>query len=287
MCIVVLALPSLRARFHNSFEVSHRFLGWSVLALVWFHTVVLINDYKPPNTDFAVAFFTSVTPYLLALITLSVVSPWLYLRRVAVEITKPSDHAIIVHFSDGVRPTFPGSSSSISLDPLVEWHAFANIPTPGKEGFRLVISRAGDWTSKVIDQPPSHFWMRGIPTAGVANIETLFHSVLYVCTGSGIGPVLPHLLAKQVPCFLFWSTRTPRDTYGDKLVNEIVCACPDAVIHDTVQLGKPDMVEKSYRLVKSTGAEAVICISNQKLTRKVVYGMESRGIPAFGAIWDS
>ena len=34
-------------------------------------------------------------------------------------------------------------------------------------------------------------------------------------------------------------------------------------------------------------AEAVIVISNQKLTREVVYGMESRGISAYGAIWDS
>lgn len=286
ICIVILALPRLRMHFHNSFEVSHRFLGWTVLALVWFHTVVLINDYKSPETRYAVAFFTSVSPYLLALVTLSVASPWFYLRKVPVQISKPSNHAIIVRFT-GVRPAFPGSSSSISLDPLVEWHAFANIPTPGEDGFRLVISRAGDWTSNIIDNPPSHFWMRGIPTAGVANIETLFRKVLYVCTGSGIGPVLPHLLAKQVPCTLFWSTRTPKETYGDGLVNEILQACPDAVIHDTVQLGKPDMVAMSYRMVMSTAAEAVICISNQKLTRKVVYGMESRGVPAFGAIWDS
>ena len=35
------------------------------------------------------------------------------------------------------------------------------------------------------------------------------------------------------------------------------------------------------------GAEAVICISNKKLTWQVVHGLERRGIPAFGAIWDS
>jgi ferredoxin-NADP reductase len=31
----------------------------------------------------------------------------------------------------------------------------------------------------------------------VLPIETLFKSVVYVATGSGIGPVLPHLLAQQ------------------------------------------------------------------------------------------
>lgn len=285
--IIVLALPALRSRFHNSFEASHRFLGWSVLGLVWAHTVVLIGDFKDPEVSLGRAFLTSVSPYLLTLITLSIISPWIFLRKVPVKISKPSNHAIIVSFEQGVKPAFPGSSSTISINPLFEWHSFANIPTPGKNGFRLVISRAGDWTSHVIDNPPSHFWVKGIATAGVANIETLFTKVLYVCTGSGIGPVLPHLLAKQVPSRLFWSTRTPRDTYGDELVNEILEASPEAVIHDTTLFGKPDMVAVSYKMAKECGAEAVIVISNQKLTRKVVYGMESRGVPAYGAIWDS
>ncbi len=47
------------------------------------------------------------------------------------------------------------------------------------------------------------------------------------------------------------------------------------------------MVKLTYRLVREFNAEAVVIISNESLTRKVVYGMMSRGIPAFGAIWDS
>lgn len=287
VAIVALALPRLRARFHNSFEASHRFLGWSVLALVWAHTVLLIRDFKDPAASLARAFFTSASPYMLALVSLSVASPWLTLRKVPVKVAKPSNHVVIVTFDEGVKPAFPGSSSTVSLDPLFEWHSFANIPSPGRNGFRLAISRVGDWTSSLIDNPPTHLWIKGIPTAGVANIETLFTKVLYVCTGSGIGPVLPHLLAKEVPSRLFWSTRTPTDTYGDALVDEILEASPDAVIHDTTLYGKPDMVATAYGLAKESGAEAVIVISNQKLTRKVVYGMESRGIPAYGAIWDS
>ena len=59
------------------------------------------------------------------------------------------------------------------------------------------------------------------------------------------------------------------------------------VILDTRKYGKPNMVKLTYRLVREFNAEAVCIISNQKLTREVVYGMVSRGIPAFGAIWDS
>lgn len=47
------------------------------------------------------------------------------------------------------------------------------------------------------------------------------------------------------------------------------------------------MVKLTYRVVKDFDAEAVVIISNRNLTEKVVYGMRSRGIPAFGAIWDS
>lgn len=284
--IIVLALPSLRSRFHNSFEISHRFLGWLSLAIIYAHTIILIRDFKATDVSLAQSVFTSVTPYLLFIITLSIISPWLTLRKALVLVTKPSSHAIIVQFPSTFT-AFPGSSSALSVSPLLEWHSFANIPKPGEDGFRVVISRAGDWTSKIIDNPPDQFWVRGIPTAGVANIEVLFRKVLYVATGSGIGPCLPHLLAKQVPASLFWSTRTPTETYGPEMVAEILKACTDAEIHDTVALGKPDMVAATYRRVKETDAEAVICISNQKLTRKVVYGMESRGIPAFGAIWDS
>ncbi|CAN8075732.1 unnamed protein product [Agarophyton chilense] len=285
--ISVLALPRLRSRFHNTFEATHRFLGWTALFFVWLHTVFLIRDFKKPSQSLLQAFFASSSPYLLGLITLSIVSPWLYLRKVPVSITKPSNHVIIALFEKGVQQAFPGSSSSISIAPLYEWHSFANITTPGKDGFRLIISRAGDWTSSMIENPPSHFWVRGIPTAGVANIETLFHKVLYVATGSGIGPVLPHLLQKRVPSRLFWSTRTPEGTYGRQLVEEIRKTSPDAFIHDTTLLGKPNMVQKTYELCTNSGAEAVIVISNQRLTRKIVYGMEARGIPAYGAIWDS
>jgi len=61
----------------------------------------------------------------------------------------------------------------------------------------------------------------------------------------------------------------------------------EAIIWDTRERGRPDLVEMAYNLYRESGAEAVFVISNPKLTRKVVYGMESRGVPGFGPIWDS
>ncbi|MFY1679808.1 MULTISPECIES: hypothetical protein [unclassified Streptomyces] len=275
--LVVLALPSMRARHHDLFERSHRFGGWAALSLLWAHTLLS----TPSGSD-----GLDASVWVLAVLTLSVALPWTRLRRVAVHVDRPSSHVAIAGFDHGETP-FPGSSTTISRSPLTEWHSFANVPTPGREGFRLVVSRAGDWTGSFIDDPPSHVWVKGITTAGVARVERLFHRVVYVATGSGIGPVLPHLLAAEVPSRLVWATRSPRRTYGDALVEEILDAQPDAVVWDTAEHGKPDMVRLAYAACREFDAEAVICISNKRLTWAVVHGMERLGIPAYGAIWDS
>ncbi|MDX3837931.1 hypothetical protein PV707_38000 [Streptomyces europaeiscabiei] len=270
--IVATALPPFRSRFHDHFEKIHRFGGWSTLVLFWTHT--LLGAQGP------------VALGVLAVVTFSVALPWLRLRKVDVRIERPSTHVALARFDHGVTP-FAGSSTAISRSPLTEWHSFANVPSPGEPGFRLTISRAGDWTGSFIDDAPPKVWVKGITTAGVANIETLFSKVIYVATGSGIGPCLPHLLAAEVPSRLVWATRDPRRTYGDGLVDEILAVQPNALVWDTSQHGKPDMVRLAYTAYRDFGAEAVICISNKKLTWQVVHGLERRGIPAYGAIWDS
>ena len=273
------ALSPLRARFHDLFERTHRFAGWTVLVLFWAQTASIVQDS-------GIALTQSTAFWALCVMTASIVSPWLTLKKVPIEVVKPSNHAVSIRFNYGDTP-FPGSSNSISLSPLKEWHSFANIPAPNEEGYRLIVSRAGDWTGDFIENPPSHVWVKGITTSGVARIETLFKRVVYIATGSGIGPVMPHLLAHDVPIKLIWSTRSPRETYGDDLVDEILEACPHTIIWDTVTQGKPDLSRLALDAVDDFDAEAVICISNQKLTRQVVWDVESEGIPAYGAIWDS
>lgn len=36
----------MRRKFHDTFEATHRFLGWSATALVWGQVVLLTNDYR-------------------------------------------------------------------------------------------------------------------------------------------------------------------------------------------------------------------------------------------------
>jgi ferredoxin-NADP reductase len=130
-------------------------------------------------------------------------------------------------------------------------------------------------------------WVRGIPAVGVGNVRKLFTKVVLVATGSGIGPVLGHMLDTTVPSRLVWVTKHPRRTYGDAFVDEIEAAQPDALIWDTDAQGKPDVLQLAYGAYVESGAEAVICVSNRTVTWQVVHGLEQRGIPAFGPIWDS
>ncbi len=284
LIIILMALPSQRAKHHDRFEMSHRFGGWTALALFWAQNIMFTID-QHPDTPLSEALFASPGFWLLLLVTFSIALPWLRLRKVPVSVERPSGHVALAKFGH-VTP-FAGSSTALSRSPLTEWHSFANVPAPGEQGFRLTISRAGDWTGDFIDELPAYIWVKGIPTAGVGNIDQLFKKVVWVATGSGIGPCLPHLLSREVPAKLIWSTRSPRKTYGDEFVDEILSVQPDAIIWDTDKKGRPDLVKLAWMAMKEFEAEAVICISNKKLTWQVVYGMESRGLPAYGAIWDS
>ena len=279
LLMIGFATPKYRARYHDLFEQTHRFGGWLALLLFWVQTVLFVHDQGGTLT-------ASLGFWLLLLVTASIALPWLRLKKVPVKLERPSSHVTLAHFDYGVTP-FAGSSTTVSRSPLTEWHAFANVISPNEEGFRLTISRAGDWTGELIDDLPTHVWVKGIPTAGVGNIEKLFKRVIWVATGSGVGPCIPHLLSQEIPSQLVWSTRTPRKTYGDDLVDEILAVQPNAMIWDTNENGRPDLVQLTYNAYKEFDAEAVIVISNKKLTWQVVYGMESRGIPAYGAIWDS
>ncbi|KAI0801910.1 nonribosomal peptide synthetase 12 [Irpex lacteus] len=283
--IVLFAYPKTRTVHHDAFERVHRFLGWTATALVWVQVVLLTNDYKGVGQSLGHALVHSAPLWLVSVMTASLILPWVRLRKVDVRSEVLSKHAVRLHF-DYVTPK-TGHFVRLSESPLTEWHGFACIPVPDQKGFSLIVSRAGDWTNDKIVNPRTKLWVRGIPCYGVLRITSLFRRVVFVATGSGIGPCAPCIFEQRVPIKLLWTSPNVRETFGDEFVDHILKCSPGAVVYDTRKHGKPDMVKLTYRMVKEFNAEAVCIISNQKLTQKVVYGMVSRGIPAFGAIWDS
>ncbi|KAI0409363.1 acetyl-CoA synthetase-like protein [Xylaria palmicola] len=285
LAIIGMAHPDVRVKMHDQFEWTHRFAGWTATALVWAHLAVAADSLRPRSQPLADALARTPAVYLLALITLSIALPWARLRRVAVRPEPLSKHAVRLHFD--FETPIAGKGVRITDKPLREWHAFAAIDKPGTNGFSIVVSHAGDWTRRIIDEPPQQIWTRGALAAGVLTIAPLFKSVVLVATGSGIGPCLPVLYEGRIPVRVLWSTPHPRETFGDGIVDDVLQADPKAIIWNTRTQGKPDLTALAYQMMKESGAEAVCVISNKRVTQQVVYRLEARGIPAYGAIFDS
>lgn len=281
--MAVLARPGAREQHHDRFEHTHRWGGWAALALFTALTIVLAAD---APSSFPVALVTSPGAWILLAVAVAAVIPWLQLCRLPVTIETPSDHVALVTADRG-RAVRIGSATRIARHPLGQWHAFATVARPDRTDFRLAVSRAGNWTADFIDDRPEAVWVRGVPTTGVGSVSRVFNGVVWIATGSGIAPVLPHLLGEDTPAHLVWVTRNPERTYGSELVADIRTADPTAVFWDTDANGKPDLVALARDAVARTGAEAVVCISNRRTTLRVVGELRRQGVPAYGPIWDS
>lgn len=288
----LLSCPGLRAKYHNLWEKVHRFGGWTILLLYWIlvgFTTRDLNVGSPMPLSEALARNPSI--WLISVATAAIIFPWLFLRRVPVSSEVLSSHAIRLHFK--YTDLSPGFGVRLAEHPMGDWHGFATITNADKSdtatkgnGFSVIVSRAGDFTGRTIDTAPKFIWKRGIPTCGVLRIASLFKSVVIVATGSGIGPCLS-VFKFDVKMRILWTAPNHEATFGSLIVDDVRKRDPQAVIHNTRTQGKPDMALMTHKLYKESGAEAVLVISNKRLTTQIVYEMERRGIPAYGAIFDS
>lgn len=285
--LCVTAYPRFRFASHNTFEQVHRWAGWFSLALFWVEIILFARTQMSDSQSLGRTAIKMPAFWFLLVASLHTVNPWLRLHKMPVEAEKLSDHAVQLHFKKKV-PLFVGLR--ISESALGEWHSFACIPSRdgGKSGGSVLISSAGDWTRKTIQDPKPYYYVKGIPVTGVLCVAQIFRRIVLVTTGSGIGPCLG--VMQDIPrtaCRVIWSTPSPEKTYGKGICDAVRDVDEKALVWDTRERGRPDLVRLAWEMYTEFDAEAVFVISNPKLTRKVVYGMESRGIPAFGPIWDS
>jgi hypothetical protein len=95
--ILFFVYPANRKKFHDTFEATHRFLGWSATALVWGQVVLLTNDYKG-TTPIGKALLHSAPLWLTVVITISLILPWIRLAKVDVRCEKLSNHCVRMYF---------------------------------------------------------------------------------------------------------------------------------------------------------------------------------------------
>lgn len=292
LSMTALSQPTLRNKYHDAWERLHRFGGWTILGLYWILVGLSTKDLnRGSGMPTSEAYLRNPSIWLITAATLAIIFPWLFLRRVPVRSEVLSTHAVRLHFDSEVAP---GHGVRLAERALGDWHGFAtitnglgnNLDSNGK-GYSVIVSRAGDFTGRCIDTAPTHIWRRGVPTYGVLRIATLFKSVVIVATGSGIGPCLSIFPYQQVAMRILWTAPNHEKTFGKSIMNDVRRRDPDAIIYNTRESGKPDMSLLTYRLYKESGAEAVLVISNKRFTQQIVFDMEKRGIPAYGAIFDS
>ncbi|KAK0721035.1 hypothetical protein B0H67DRAFT_485150 [Lasiosphaeris hirsuta] len=345
--MLISAHPRLRVLMHNWFEGIHRYMGWLAVILFWAQNMLLTADAGQTNgVPFGKALLVSPNFWMLVIITLIVIYPWTRMRLRDVEAEVLSEHCVKLNFN--YRDVHYGQAIRLTDAPLSETHAFGVIPFPrapkpksrkftsksliparkakseptpaalshaGDRGFSVIVSNAGDWTKKIIRDPPKKIYTRGTPQFGVLRVAGLFEPCIIIATGSGIAPCLSLFVQKpDHPVRIIWSTKSPIETYGQAVIDLLYQTDPRAIIIDTSKGAnkRPDLVKIAYRVWEqsrtegpadyaglegrrnTTGrkenvgqCEAVVIISNQKVTKKVVYGLETRGVPAYGAIFDS
>ena len=167
IAILIFAYPTLRKRYHNSFERIHRFCGWTVVVLLWAQSMLSIRDTRRPERPLSLAILQSPSLWLLMIITMSIATSWITLKCVPVGAEVLSSHAVRLHFD--YTSGASGSFIRLSERPLLEWHSFATIPITKDEekqtrGCSVIVSKAGDWTSRQISKPPTRLWVRGVPS---------------------------------------------------------------------------------------------------------------------------
>lgn len=302
LMIITVAHPKFRMKRHDYFELTHRFTGWAVVAM--FVALLLVFCYEISSQEGkSMGLFVVELPafWFLVVTVVAIIHPWILLRKVPVKAESLSKHAVRLHF-DHAQTKF-GKGIQLAKHPLRDWHGFATFQDQGAEGprghetrrghkrgpsFSCLVSKAGDWTGDSISQPPSHFWKRGVLIFGFAYAMRVYKRLIIVTTGSGIGPCLSFIGDQKRPDLrVMWQTRSPLTTYGQDVIDLTRIMDPEPLILDTNLTGRIDMVPMIQREFKTFDAEAVCVVSNPRLTQRIVFDLESRGIPAFGPIFDS
>ncbi|KAJ7514686.1 hypothetical protein O6H91_23G055400 [Diphasiastrum complanatum] len=282
------AFPLFRHIHHNFFERLHRFAGWSTLILIWAF-VICSASYDPATKSYSVRgkqLLQRKELWCTFITTLMIIRPWLFVRRVGVETTiPPAANNSLLNFSGGIKP---GILARISRSPLSEWHAFGII-SDGKKRHTILAGAVGDFTKGLVENPPTHLWVRTFHFAGLPFLVNMYNRVVLVATGSGICVFLSFLLQPtKADVHVIWIAKSIQKSYGDEIFDTVNKISPHRfTVVDTAISGRPRTKELVVNKAKEWGAEVVIVTSNPSGTNEIVNSCKKAGIPAFGPIWDS
>ncbi len=285
LLICVLAIRPIREAHHNLFELSHRYLGWSGILVLWCFVIGSAVDGAPGLSGLARTLLAAPSFWFTLGITVTVFMPWLTVCKVRVKTYSPSRGVIAIKFRGGLGV---GAFGRISRTLLGDWHTFALVShTRQARSHLMVVSAVGDFTRELVEIPPRTLFVRPVKFLGLPYSLQSYKRAVIVATGAGIAPFIP-LLTQAVNhnYHVVWIGRSFHQTFGRRL-SDLVLQWPHLTTWDTAALGRPNTVELVAQAFQQFNAEVVFIGCNPVATRELVYGCSALGIPAFGPSWDS
>ncbi|KAI9926950.1 hypothetical protein ASPWEDRAFT_46415 [Aspergillus wentii DTO 134E9] len=149
VCLLVMvgvAYPTFRRKYHDYFELTHRFGSWTVLALFVALLMVFVHEVsRAQRESFGHFLITLPAFWLLIAAIIAIVHPWLLLRKVPVKAEPLSTHATRLSF-DHTQISF-AKGIQVTKHPLRDWHSFAGFPDePAPSNRNSTISNNRDST---------------------------------------------------------------------------------------------------------------------------------------------
>ncbi|KAH9171512.1 hypothetical protein EDB89DRAFT_1852291 [Lactarius sanguifluus] len=283
------AFPWVRNTHHNIFERHHRFVGWLSLVLIWVFTI-LEDSYNPDNRTWNLSgqhILRQQNFWFAMGMTTLVITPWLCVREVPVDIEFPSPKVTIIRFKRGMQQ---GLLGRISRTSIMEYHIFGIISEGTHAEYHYMICgvQGSDFTRGLVNNPPRTLWTRELKFAGVSNTSTLYRRGIRICTGTGIGAALSTCL--QSPhWYLIWIGSDQEKTFGPTISGLIHrhIGPERLLLWDSKLRGRrPDTMRILKEAYDAWGAEVVFITSNYVGNSEIMQGCKEAGIPAFGTLWD-
>ncbi|WAR56364.1 hypothetical protein PtB15_7B212 [Puccinia triticina] len=283
------ATPLIRGLHHNTFEITHRFLGW--LGIITGLIFVIASSWWDVNTQSWRASGRYLVRqeefwFMIAIIPL-VVGQWITVRNVPVTVQAPSNKASVIRVPGGLTS---GLHTRVSRGGLREWHIFGAV-SEGKHAdcHYIVMAVQGGFTRAINKEQPETLYTKTWKPCGLPYFSRLFDRGVAICTGSGIGAVGSTCIQHD-NWFLVWIGADLERTYGIEFMNFIKSKIqPERLlIWDTRgPLGRPDVNVELARVYKQWGAQVALFIGSPALNKSVLRTSRARGIPVFGSIWDA
>ncbi|EFP82900.2 hypothetical protein PGT21_019700 [Puccinia graminis f. sp. tritici] len=283
------AFPFIRGRFHNVFEMIHRFVGWiGIVFTVLYVILESLWDVGEQRWDpRASRLMTKPELWFLVTIFIIIVFSWITIAKVPVTVYTSSDKASVIRVPGGLTS---GLHTRISVGGLREWHIFGSISEGKNAEYHYIVAAVqGEFTKMLnVDKPVTLYTKRWKP-CGLPYFSRLFKRGLAMCTGSGIGAVASTCIQHD-NWFLIWIGPNLEKTYGKEIMQLICDRIPESrrLIWDTRgPLGRPDVVRLLQNTYLYWEAEVTLFVGSPEMNSNVLQSCRALKTPVFGSIWDA